>query len=100
MRIVMNLPRYLALSRSADAQRLPVACQEFVESLDNYAEDLSKGVTRPLQPAKELERLVERINRMCAESEELKSQKHDGDKVEPLPRLRIVSREEAEKTAS
>ena len=96
MRIIMNLPRYLALSRSADAQRLPVACQEFAESLDNYAEDFSKGVSRPLQPAEELEKLVERINRMCAESEELRSQKHNGDKVEPLPRLRIVLREETE----
>lgn len=100
MRIIMNLPRYLALSRSADAQRLPVACQEFVESLDNYAEDLSNGISRPLRPEEELERLVQMINRMCAESEELKSQKHDGDRVAPLPRLRIVSREEAEKTAS
>lgn len=100
MRIIMNLPRYLALSRSADAKRLPVACQEFTESLDNYAEDLSNGILRPLQPAEELERLVQMINRMCAESEELKSQKHDGDRVTPLPRLRIISREEAEETAS
>lgn len=100
MRIIMNLPRYLALSRSADAQRLPVACQEFIESLDDYAEDFSKGVSRPLRAEEELERLVRMINRMCAESEELKSQKHDGDRVKPLPRVQIISREEVEKTAS
>ncbi len=85
--------RYLDLSMSADVRALPVLSEEFAAEIDNYAEksfsklaqkDADKRVTI------RLEKIVDTLNRMLEEAEAYKSEKHNGDKVEPGPRVQLV----------
>ena len=86
--------RYLALSMPADARALPVLSEKFAAEIDNYAEKSSSKLAQrdaDKRVTMRLEKIVDTLNRMIQEAEAYKSEMHNGDKIEPGPRVRLVS---------
>lgn len=85
--------RYLDLSMRADIRALPVLAEEFAADIDSYAGNTPSKLAQEnadKRIAERLEKIVDALNRMLEEAEAYKSEKHNGDKVEPGPRVQLV----------
>ena len=85
--------RYLQLSIAADSRELPLQAQMLgaeISDLGKQADVVAYVVARE-QVKKRLSSIVEMLNRMCEELEACETQRNNGDKVSPFPRVQMVT---------